>query len=169
MTILRWWPPLLHLTVLAVILPLAAWQIAGVTVPPHDLLSTGRSALPDPAAAPATGEPSTQAPALTDPAVDLADLAARPLFAKDRRDSDALAETPAEPPPAPSTDEELRMVGYVNTGSRVSAVVAFGDSGREEVVSEGDVIAEMTVQKIGPDSLILYTGVTNITIRMYDR
>ena len=169
MTILRWWPPLLHLTVLAVTLPLAAWQIAGLMAPHHDPLSAGRSALPDPAAAPAAGDPAAQAQALSGPAVDLADLAARPLFAKDRRATAAVTEAPQEPTPAPSTDEDLRMVGYINTGSRVSAVVAFGDSGREEVVSEGDVIDRMTVQKIGPDSLILYTGDTNITIRMYDR
>ncbi len=167
MTILRWWPPLLHLTVLAVTLPLAAWQIAAITAPNHGPLSAGRSALPAPA--PAAGDPVAPAPVLTDPAVDLDAVAARPLFTKGRTGTDALAETPAETAPAPPAEEELRMVGYINTGSRVSAVIAFGDSGREEVVSEGDVIARMTVQKIGPDSLILYTGDTNITIRMYDR
>jgi hypothetical protein len=169
MTILRWWPPLLHLTVLAVILPLAFGQIADLATPRQAPLSAGLTTPSDPAAAPATADPAPQESALTDPAVDLAALDARPLFAKSRKASAALDEAPAETAPAPSTDEELRMVGYINTGSRVSAVVAFGDSGREEVVSEGDVIGRMTVQKIGPDSLILYTGDTNITIRMYDR
>lgn len=167
MTILRWWPPLLHLTVLAVTLPLVAWQIAGMTAPHQVPLAAGRPALLDPA--PAAGDPAVQAQAQTDPAVDLAALAERPLFTKGRKGDATLTEPPAESATAASADQELRMVGYINDGTRVSAVVAFGDSGREEVVSEGDDIAQMTVQKIGPDSLILYTEGTNITIRMFDR
>jgi hypothetical protein len=166
MTILRWWPPLLHLTVLAVTLPLAAWQIADMTAP-HHVPPAGRPALPDPA--PAAGDPAAPAQALTVPAVDLAALAERPLFTMGRKGDAILTEPPAESATAASADQELRMVGYINDGTRVSAVVAFGDSGREEVVSEGDEIAQMTVQKIGPDSLILYTEGTNITIRMFDR
>ena len=163
----RWWPPLLHLTVLAVILPLAVWHIAGLEEPDTGPLSAEGYARP--ASGAAADDSAADADRTADPAIDLGPLAARPLFAKDRKgdasETAADAEIRAEPP----ADLDLRMVGYVNDGTRITAVVAYGDNGREEVVSEGDAIAQMTVQKIERDSLILATGDGEITIRMFDR
>ena len=167
MMFLRWWPPLLHLTVLAVILPLAVWHIAGLAEPDTGSLSAERYARP--ASGPAADDSAVDADRTADPAIDLGPLAARPLFAKDRKGDTSETAADAEIRAEPSADLDLRMVGYINDGTRITAVVAFGDSGREEVVSEGDAIAQMTVQKIGRDSLILATGDGEITIRMFDR
>ena len=167
MMFLRWWPPLLHLTVLAVILPLTVWHIAGIAEPETGLRSAVGYARP--ASGPAADDMAADADRTADPAIDLDALAARPLFAKDRQGDTSETAADADNRAEPSADLDLRMVGYINDGTRITAVVAFGDSGREEVVSEGDEIAQMTVQKIGRDSLILATGDSEITIRMFDR
>lgn len=167
MMFLRWWPPLLHLTVLAVILPLTVWHIAGIAEPDTGLRSAEGYARP--ASGPATDDPAADADRTADPAIDLGPLAARPLFAKDRKGDTTETAAEADNRAEASAEMDLRMVGYINDGTRITAVVAFGDSGREEVVSEGGAIAQMTVQKIGRDSLILATGDGEITIRMFDR
>lgn len=165
MMALRWWPPLLHLTLLAVVLPLAVWRLdtistAGILSPTGSQTTT---------AAPGTTTdttPSADQPAYTD--IDLPALAARPLFAKGRQGTAAaaVAQDPAtEAPP----EQQLRMLGFINDGTRRRAILAIGDSLREEVVAEGDQIDGLTIRTITPDSLTLTAGGKEITIKMFDQ
>jgi hypothetical protein len=165
MMALRWWPPLLHLTLLAVVLPLAAWRL--------DVLSTAGT-LPSSGGQTANAAPGTAADATLsadEPAesdIDLAALAARPLFSKGRQGTAAAPvaqDTAAASPP----EQQLRMLGFINDGTRSTAILAIGDDLREEVVAEGDEVAGMTIRQITPDSLTLTAGGKEMTIKMFDQ
>jgi hypothetical protein len=163
---LRWWPPLLHLILLAVVLPLALWRL--------DALQTTQ-ALPQTTAQPATTEASSDPAASSSPptaiaAVDLAAVTERPLFTKTRQGTQVAAPlTGADPTPAAPPAAQIRMVGFVNDGTRRSAILAFGDDPAEVVVAEGDEVVGMTIQKINPNSLVLMADGEEITIKMFDQ
>lgn len=163
---LRWWPPLLHLILLAVVLPLALWRL--------DALQTTQT-LPQTPAQPATTDASSDPAASSSPptaiaAVDLAAVTERPLFTKTRQGTQAAAPlTGADPTPAAPPAVQIRMVGFVNDGTRRSAILAFGDDPAEVVVAEGDEVVGMTIQKINPNSLVLMADGEEITIKMFDQ
>lgn len=164
---LRWWPPLLHLTLLAVVLPLAAWRLDAISgtgpAPPSGGQVTASAGGPAAdAAATATG---LAAPA----AIDLAALAARPLFAENRQGRNVTAAPTAPASPTAPPDRQLRMLGFINDGTRSKAILAIGDALSEEVVAEGDKIAGMTILRITPNSLTLTTDDEEITINMFDQ
>lgn len=164
--ILRWWPPLLHLILLAVVLPLALWRL--------DALQTKQN-LPQTTAQPAATEASSDPAASSTPstaitAIDLAAVTERPLFTKTRQGTQVAAPpTGPDSPPAAQPAVQIRMVGFVNDGTRRSAILAFGDDPAEVVVAEGDEVVGMTIQKINPNSLILMADGEEITIKMFDQ
>lgn len=164
--ILRWWPPLLHLILLAVVLPLALWRL--------DALQTTQT-LPQTTAQPAATDASSDPAASTIPstaiaAVDLAAVTERPLFTKTRQGTqDAAPATAPDTPPAAAPAVQMRMVGFVNDGTRRSAILAFGDDPAQVVVAEGDEVVGMTIRKINPNSLILMADGEEITIKMFDQ
>jgi hypothetical protein len=164
--ILRWWPPLLHLILLAVVLPLALWRL--------DALQTTQTVpktTAQPAPADAGGDPAASAAPLTSTvAVDLAAVTERPLFTKTRQGTqDAAQPAGSDTPPAAPPAVQIRMVGFVNDGTRRSAILAFGDDPAQVVVAEGDEVVGMTIQKINPNSLILMADSEEITIKMFDQ
>ena len=162
---LRWWPPLLHLTLLAVVLPLAVWRLDTIattgTLPPTGGQTTTAASGTATDIAPSADQPA-------DPNIDLAALSARPLFAKGRQGTTTATvaqDTATETPP----EQQLRMLGFINDGTRRRAILAIGDDLREEVVAEGDQIDGLTIRTITPDSLTLTAGGKEITIKMFDQ
>lgn len=164
--ILRWWPPLFHLIVLAVVLPLALFRLGA--------LQTIQT-LPKASIQPATAEASSDlaasaAPSTATAAVDLAAVTQRPLFTKGRQGTqDFAAPTVSEPTPPPQPAVQMRMVGYINDGTRRMAILALGDDPAQVVVAEGDEVVGMTIQKIGPNSLIMMADGEEITVKMFDQ
>lgn len=156
---MRWWPPLLHLLVLALILPLA-WQ----------RLTVLRS---DPVVIPAPAEAPVPA---TLPDLDALLLAAgervapdallgRPLFLPGRQDEGAIApDSPLDDMPA---EVGLpRMVGYVDDGTKPRAILAPAEGGEEEIVREGDDFIDFRVLQVRPDTVVLRRAGEEITINI---
>ncbi|PLL10565.1 hypothetical protein C0V75_19755 [Tabrizicola sp. TH137] len=156
---MRWWPPLLHLSVLVVILPLAWERIevlrAGPEIAPVAEGPAGETAVQDLAALMQAGE-----------AVTPAALLARPLFTPGRQ-GDA-AEVPETPVNEEATEAEVpRMVGYVNDGSRPRAILASEAGGEEGIVREGDEFLGFTVLQVKPDAVVLRGDGEEITVKMF--
>ena len=101
---------------------------------------------------------------------NLAAVTERPLFTKTRQGTQVAAPpTGPDSPPAAQPAVQIFMVGFVNDGTRRSAILAFGDDPAEVVVAEGDEVVGMTIQKINPNSLILMADGEEITIKMFDQ
>lgn len=160
---MRWWPPLLHLLVLALLLPLAVLRVgaalepAPVTVAAADgseaVAETGGEALPQPVA----GTP-----------VDPETVTLRPLFQPGRQGEAvaAVAEPVAE---APDLAAGLRMVGYLNDGTKPRAILALDGTGTEAVVREGDDFEGFEVRQITRDSVIVINDGEEITVKLFDQ
>lgn len=167
MMALRWWPPLLHLSLLVVVLPLAAWRLDAISTVGTAPQSSSQTATAS--GGTASDATATDTGETVSAAIDLAALAARPLFAKGRHGTAAAPSPAAETAAASPPDQQLRMLGFINDGTRSKAILAIGDGLREDVVAEGDEIAGMTIQKINRDSLTLKAGDEEITIKMFDQ
>jgi hypothetical protein len=160
---MRWWPPLLHLTLILGAVGLALLRL--------DALDTA-ALPPDPgteanAARPAQGAAGAPEAGWAKAAVDLAALAARPLFVAGRQPFATTAETESPltdmPPPAP----EFRMVGYLNDGNRPRAILSPDPASPDVILREGDEIQGFTVFRISKDSIVLQDGDKEITINMF--
>ncbi|MBD1203556.1 MAG: hypothetical protein H9533_05385 [Rhodobacteraceae bacterium] len=156
---MRWWPPLLHLLLLALILPLG-WQRledlrAGPEIAPAGEVTAAPAAAQDLAALLAAGE-----------AVAPAALLARPLFAPGRQGE--AAQAPVSPANEEATRAEVpRMVGYVNDGTKPRAILATESGGQEAIVREGDEFIGFTVLQVQPDSVVLRGDGKEITVKMF--
>jgi type II secretory pathway component PulC len=160
---MRWWPPLLHLSLIAVLLPLV-WLRLG-------------SAVDDtPAAQAASVQPRSDAAAVADyPAaeerpVDLEMLIARPLFGPDRRPVTLVSKS--APPSAEGVRDraaDLRMVGYLSDGQKPRAILLFESSGAQATVREGDVFEGFDVRSIRSGSVVVAEQGKESTIRMFDQ
>lgn len=168
--LLRYWPPLLHLALLTVLLPLAAWQwlmVPDAVPTPIDAPSTAVTASPGSS----TLRPVDEAAASHDRAEDLTEITNRPIFRQGRRQ--VVPEPAAEPEPEPLSEsaaepsEPLRMVGYVDSGSEPVAIILVPDEGVEYVVHKGDEIAGMVVITIEPNKVVLNNTLQEVTISMY--
>jgi hypothetical protein len=160
---MRWWPPLLHLALILGAGGLALLRFDALdtaALPPHPG-SAETAARPAQGAA---GMPETGGP---EAAVDLAALAARPLFVAGRQPLATATETesplPDMPPPAP----EFRMVGYLNDGNRPRAILSPDPASPDVILREGDEIQGFTVFRISKDSIVLQDGDKEITINMF--
>ena len=156
---MRGWPPLLHLLLLALILPLG-WQRledlrSGPVIAPAGEVTAAPAAAQDLAALLAAGE-----------GVAPAALLARPLFLPGRQgegveapDSPvAVAEAPREVP---------RMVGYVDDGTKPRAILASDAGGEEAIVREGDEFIGFIVLQVQPDAVVLQGDGEEITVNMF--
>ena len=160
---MRWWPPLLHLGMIAVALALALLRFDALdtaALPP----GPGSEAT---VAQPAEGVSGAPEAAGTAAAVDLAALVARPLFVAGRQPfataTEAESPLPDEPPPAPA----FRMVGYLNDGNRPRAILSPGPASPDVILQESDEFQGLTVLRIGKDRIVLHDGTKEITVNMF--
>lgn len=155
---MRWWPPLLHLLVLAAILPIA-WQRLAV------LQNGPEIVLPQDSAPSAAAEQDLTALLAAGEPVELTRLMARPLFLPGREGEVAVPDSPviavAPPPEAP------RMVGYVNDGTKPRAILASQTGTEEAIVREGDEFIGFTVLQVQPDAVVLRREGEEITVNMF--
>lgn len=159
---MRWWPPLLHLSVLVVLVMLAALRLDGLREGAGMPVAEAAGAGTEGQAAGAEVAPVLPAPA----PVDLAALAARPLFVAGRQGAVATP-TAAERPGAAPMPERLRMVGYLDDGSKPRAILSAGEGQPEASVRVGDAFAGYEVRAVGRDSVVLGTLDKEITIKLY--
>jgi hypothetical protein len=170
MNLLRYWPPLLHLTLLGVLLPLAVWQ--WLLVP--EVVSAPIGAPFANATAPserAVVGPDDETTGSFEQADGLDEIIARPLFRQGRQLTALEPVLEPEPEPVPEPDvipsQPLRMVGYVNNGFVPAAIIFVPDEGVEYVVREGDKIVGMDVIAIEPDKVFLSNSLENVTVSMF--
>lgn len=160
---MRWWPPLLHLVLIAGALALALLRF--------DALGTA-TLPPDPgseetAARPAQGAAGAPEAGGAEAAVDLAALAARPLFVAGRQPITIAAETESPLPDAPPPAPEFRMLGYLNDGNRPRAILSPDPASPDVILREGDEIQGFTVFRISKDRIVLRNDDKEITINMF--
>jgi hypothetical protein len=157
---MRWWPPLLHLSLMAVLVPLAWFRIASVLDQAPAIQAASAQARNDGVAA--------ELPAVAIP-VDLGMLLARPLFAPGRRQDAQVAEI--APPAENDMDRagDLRMVGYVNDGEKSRAILTLDSNGAQATVGEGDVFEGFEVRSIQPSAVVVTDQGKEITIKMFDQ
>lgn len=159
---MRWWPPMLHLLVLVVLVPLAVLRVGAAVgdgpVPVAQATDEGAGAVASTGAAAVemAGKP-----------VDLDALTARPLFVPGRQGVAAAAETPvvAEAQTAP----DLRMVGYLDDGTQPRAILSLNGSGAEAVVRVGDVFEGFEVRQITRDAVVVINRGEEITVKLFDQ
>jgi hypothetical protein len=157
---MRWWPPLLHLSLIAVLVPLAWFRIGSALEDAPALQAASVQARKDGAAA--------ELPAAPLP-VDLEMLLARPLFQPGRQQEAPVPEAP----PASASDsgraEDLRMVGYVNDGGESRAILTLDSNGAQATVRAGDVFEGFEIRSIESSAVTVADQDTEITIRMFDQ
>jgi hypothetical protein len=157
---MRWWPPLLHLSLIAALVPLAWLRIGSVLDDAPAIQAASVQARNDGLAA--------ELPAVPLP-VDLEMLFARPLFEPDRRQE---APVPDIAPPADDDidrADDLRMVGYVNDGGESRAILMLDSNGAQATVREGDVFEGFRIRSIQSSSVIVADQGKEITIKMFDQ
>lgn len=157
---MRWWPPLLHLSLIAVLL-VVAWLRIGSVLNVAPAIQAASVSAPSDAVAP-------ELPAAGLP-VDLGMLLARPLFAPDRRQIAQVSEIVPATESATDRADALRMVGYVKDGEKSRAILTFESNGAQATVREGDVFEGFTVRSIQSDSVVVTDRGKEVTIRMFDQ
>lgn len=166
----RYWPPLLHLTVLGVLIPLAVfqWQITP-ELPPTSALAPATENATQIKAMGSKAEEELAAP--PDWTEEVAEIIARPLFRQGRQI--AKPALLVEPDPLPEVESSpaapLRMVGYVDSGFAPFAIIFVPDEGIEYLVRKGDKIAEMTVISIEPSKVFLSSDSREVTLELYGK
>ena len=156
---MRWWPPLLHVALIAVLLPLA-WLRIGYAL---DDAPATEADFVAPRSIPAAADiPVAERPA------DLDGLLDRPVFGPDRRRSAPVPEI--APPVENVTDRaaDLRMVGYLNDGTQSRAIVTLSSTGAQATVREGDDFEGFKVRSITPSSVVVTNRGKETTIKMFD-
>lgn len=156
---MRWWPPLLHLLVMAALLPLA-WQ--RITALPEGAVTTS---LADGATAPMAAQDLASLLSAGEMVAPGA-LLARPLFTPGRQGEAAV------PVAAPENEQATpvavpRMVGYVDDGTKARALLASEPRGEEAIVREGDEFLGFTVLQVKPDAVVLRGGGEEITVKLF--
>lgn len=160
---MRWWPPFLHLVVLALVLPLAALRIGAALEPaPRAVVAGGGAATADPAGGEVLPLPVVGAP------VDPESVTARPLFVPGRQGEAAEAAVEMVED-APDRAAGLRMVGYLNDGTKPRAILALDGTGAEAVVREGEEFEGFEVRQITRDSVIVINEGEEITVKLFDQ
>jgi hypothetical protein len=156
---MRWWPPLLHLALIAVLLPLVWLRLGSVVVEA-------------PAIQAATVQPRSAAAAADLPAaegpVDMEMLLARPLFAPDRRQTAPVQEIALPTENVKDRAVDLRMVGYLSDGQKPRAILKLESNGAQATVREGDVFEGFEVRSIQSGAVVVTDKGKEVTIRMFD-
>ena len=156
---MRWWPPLLHLLALALILPLAWHRLAVLRSDP--VVIPARAEAPVPATLPDLDALLLAAGERVAPDA----LLGRPLFLPGRQGDGAVA--PDSPPDDVPPEVGLpRMVGYVDDGTKPRAILAPAEGGEEEIVREGDDFIGFLVLQVRPDTVVLRRAGEEITINI---
>jgi hypothetical protein len=153
---MRWWPPLLHLALIAALLPLAWLRLEAALEEVR--VAGGASAVKTEAGATETEPPETEAPA--DPGM----LVTRPLFTAPFPESEEVA-----PPAAPTPERAagLRMVGYLNDGNKPRAILTLDSTGTQATVREGDAFEGFRIGRISPDAVIVTDRGRETTVKMF--
>lgn len=162
---MRWWPPLLHLGVIGGAVALALLRFDALA---DAALFAGPGAAEN-AAQPAQG--ATGAPDFGGAAtvVDLAALAARPLFVAGRQPFDSTDKTESPTPDLAAPAPEFRMVGYLNDGNRPRAILSVDPASPDVILQENDEIQGFTVSEIDKNSIVLRNDDKEITIKMFNQ
>lgn len=156
---MRWWPPVLHLALLAVVVPLGWQRVEALRAAPVSAPATGET----PAMAAAQDLAALlEAGARATPAA----LLVRPLFQPGRQGEGPIAPEPPVVEVAAPT-EVPRMVGYINDGTKPRAILAAGSGGEEGIVREGDEFAGFQVLQVQPDAVVLKGDGEEITVKMF--
>lgn len=159
---MRWWPPLLHLLVLVALVPLAVLRVGAAMgdgpVPVAQVVDG------DAGAAESAGAAVVEMGA--EP-VDLVALTARPLFVPGRQGVAAVEESPVVEEAQAAAD--LRMVGYLDDGTKPRAILSLDGSGVEAVVREGDEFEGFEVRQITRDAVVLINRGEEITVKLFDQ
>jgi hypothetical protein len=160
---MRWWPPLLHLIVMALLLPLAVLRVGAAieTPPPPGEMRPAEAG----EAAEAVG--GVVVPVAGSP-VDLEALAARPLFVPGRLGEAGEAES-APVVAEPDRGGRLRMVGYLDDGTKPRAILELEGSGAVATVREGESFEGFEVRQITRDAVIVTDQGEEITVKMFDQ
>jgi len=160
---MRWWPPLVHLAVIAGAFALALLRLEALgaaALPPDPVADEAATEM----AQGAVGAPEAEGTAAS---VDLAALAARPLFVAGRKPISGVAgaESPLadDSPPAPG----FRMVGFLNDGNRPRAILSPDPASPDVILREGEEIQGFTVFSIRKDAVVLRNGDEEITVNMF--
>lgn len=159
---MRWWPPLLHLVVLVLLLPLAVLRIGAALEPAPVVAAPAEGAVVVTDGGDALPMPVTGAP------VDPEAVTARPLFQPGRQ-GEAVAEAVEAAEVAPDRAAGLRMVGYLNDGTKPRAILALDGTGAEAVVREGEDFEGFEVRQITRDSVIVINQGEEITVKLFDQ
>ena len=160
---MRWWPPLLHLLVLALLLPLAVLRIGAALEPATVTVAVAEGG----AVVAETGGEAMPQPVVGAP-IDPEAVTARPLFQPGRQ-RDVVVAVAAEVAEAPDRAAGLRMVGYLNDGTKPRAILALDGSGAEAVVREGDDFEGFEVRQITRDSVVVIIDDEEITVKLFDQ
>jgi hypothetical protein len=157
---MRWWPPLLHLSVIAVLVPLAWLRIGSVLDEAPAIQAASVQSRNDGVAAELPAVPL---------AVDVGMLLARPLFEPDRRQAAPVSEI--APPAEIDVDraDDLRMVGYVSDGEKSRAILMLDSNGTQATVREGDVFEGFEIRSIQSSAVVVTDQGKEITIKMFDQ
>jgi hypothetical protein len=155
---MRWWPPLLHLALIAALLPLAWLRLqAALDEAP---VAGAVAALPAQGGETGTAPPEAGAP------VDFGALVTRPLFTVPQTEPEVVA-----PPAAPTPDRAagLRMVGYLNDGNKPRAILFLDSTGTQATVREGDAFEGFRIRRISPDAVVVTDRGRETTVKMFDQ
>ncbi|MEN9411526.1 MAG: hypothetical protein RL216_3500 [Pseudomonadota bacterium] len=159
---MRWWPPFLHLLVIAAIVPLAALRVGAAledgSIPVVPVPPGGEAAVD------AAGEAVVD---VTGTPVDLEALVVRPLFVPGRQGAAAVVEAPAAEVPEPALG--LRMVGYLDDGTKPRAILSVDSTGVEAIVREGDAFEGFEVRQITRDAVVVINRGEEITVKLFDQ
>lgn len=158
---MRWWPPLLHLLAVALLVPLAVWRAGDALSPAEGPRAGAATAQGVEGAVDGALMPPPRAP------VDLAALTARPLFQPGRQGTAGQAPAAEAPDQGAEKTAQVRMVGYLDDGSQPRAILSEGEAGREEIVRAGDAFGPYRVLSIDRDAVVLKSDDKEITVNMF--
>lgn len=155
---MRWWPPLLHLSLIAVLLPLA-WLRIGYALDDAPIVQA--ASMPPRSDAAAANVPVADGP------VDLEMLIARPLFTPDRREAAPVAEIDLPAEGVTDRSAGLRMVGYLNDGTKSRAILMLDSTGAQATVRVGDDFEGFKIRSIQSGSVVVTDRGKEITVKMF--
>jgi hypothetical protein len=159
---MRWWPPFLHLLVIAAIVPLAALRVGAALQ--EGAVPLAQVPKGDAVAVDAVGEAVVE---VTGTPVDLEAMLARPLFVQGRQGEAAGVDTPAPEVPEPALG--LRMVGYLDDGTKPRAILSIDSMEVEAIVREGDTFEGFEVRQITRDAVVVINRGEEITVKLFDQ
>jgi type II secretory pathway component PulC len=78
-----------------------------------------------------------------------------------------VVEAPAAEVPEPALG--LRMVGYLDDGTKPRAILSVDSTGVEAIVREGDAFEGFEVRQITRDAVVVINRGEEITVKLFDQ